>query len=86
MPISGLNTGMSVTFSVHIMASSVWEATWPMLSPVTRQLQRSFSATFAAMRIMKRRIITVPRPSSHFSCISSWGLVKGTMCTFMPYW
>ena len=40
------------------------------------------------MRIIKRRVISVPSPSGHFSWISSCTLVNGTKYTFMPppYW
>ena len=83
-PISGRNTGMVTTASVQQRASMVWEATWPRLSPVISASAPNCLAMRSAMRIMKRRVISVPSSSGHFSWISSWHLVKGTRYTRMP--
>ena len=58
-PITGRNTGMVTTLSVVPRAVMVWLATWPMLSPVIRALACSICATRSAMRIIKRRMISV---------------------------
>ena len=78
MPMSGRNTGMPTTASVQVMASMVWLATCPRLSPVISARAPNLRARRSAMRIMKRRVMSVPRPSGHFSWISVCTLVKGT--------
>ena len=45
IPITGLNTGRSVTMSVQAMALTVWLATCPTLSPVISAPQSCFLAT-----------------------------------------
>ena len=69
-PISGRNTGISTTMLVVFRACMVWLATWPMLSPVMSASHCSCRATRSAMRIMKRRMISVVYSSGHFSWIS----------------
>ena len=60
------------------MASMVWLATWPRLSPVTRAPAPVRRATSAAMRIMKRRMRMVNISSGQERRSSSWMAVKGT--------
>ena len=59
MPTTGRSTGMSTTWPVTVMASMVWLATWPRLSPVTKALAPQRLATRWAMRIMNRRMTRV---------------------------
>ena len=59
------------TASVARMASMVWLATCPRFSPVTRAPQPLDSAIFSAMRIMKRRMMSVKYSSGQLRRISS---------------
>ncbi len=56
----------------------VWLATWPRFSPVTMALQPLLLGYHSAMRIMKRRMMSVKYSSGHLARISSWMCVKGT--------
>ena len=73
--------GRSTTAPVTSMASMVWLATWPRHSPVTRALAPHRRATSWAMRIMKRRMMTVNSSSGQERRSSSWMAVKGTTWT-----
>ena len=55
IPTSGLSTSIVVASAMLVMFSSVWEATWPMTSPVTSARARQRRASFSAMRIIRRR-------------------------------
>ena len=83
MPMHGRNTGSSHTAPVTAMAGMVWLATWPSDSPVMSAPQPYSTATFSAMRIINRRMMSVNSSSWHFSRISSWILVNGTTMTLM---
>ena len=71
MPMSGCSTGSESTAWVEAMASMVWLATWPRFSPVTTALAFHSLAMRSAMRIMKRRMMSVKYSSGHLSRISS---------------
>ena len=75
--------GSSVTARVTAMASIVWLATWPRFSPVTMARQELRCATRSAMRIMKRRMISVKYSSGHLARISSWMCVNGATSRHM---
>ena len=55
MPISGRNTSIGVAPAITVMFSSVCDATWPRLSPVTRARAPSRPPSAAAMRSIMRR-------------------------------
>ena len=65
--ISGRNTGSVQTSLVHARERMVWEATWPMLSPVIRASHSVAFAILSAMRIIKRRMMIVSSSCGHFS-------------------
>ena len=81
MPTTGRRMGRVVTAAVARMASMVWLATWPRLSPVTMAPAPHRWATCSAMRIMNRRMRTVNSSSGHLRRSSSWMAVKGTTWT-----
>ena len=63
---------------VQVMLSTVWEATCPRLSPVTKAPHSNFSAMRQAMRIMKRRMIVIMKLAGHSLWMASCISVKGT--------
>ena len=81
IPTSGMKIGMSTTAPVTVIASIVWEATWPRFSPVTRAPQPSSLARRWAISIMNRRIMRVKYSSGQLSRMASWISVKETMFT-----
>ena len=71
MPTRGWSTGRCTTAWVEAMASMVWLATWPRFSPVTMAFAPLSRAMRSAMRIMKRRMMSVKYSSEHLARISS---------------
>ena len=55
VPMSGRRIGIPTTSVVRAMFSSVCDATWPRLSPVTRARAPVFRAIASVIRAMKRR-------------------------------
>ena len=55
VPISGRSTGTVAAASMAAMFSSVWEATWPRLSPVVSASAPVWWAMASAMRTIRRR-------------------------------
>ena len=71
-PIRGRSTGIATEASVARMLSSVWEATWPRLSPVTRAPARSRRAISSATRNISRRYRITRRAGGAETEISRW--------------
>ena len=70
--------GIWTTAPVTAMASMVWEATWPRLSPVIRQPLSRERAMASVMRTMKRRVKMVKYSGEQVSRSTSCTWVKGT--------
>ena len=66
------------------MLSTVWLATWPRLSPVTRHSAPVRAARRVANRIMHARRRRVTSSSFALSLIRASTGVKGTTCRTMP--
>ena len=79
MPMSGRNTGISTASLVHWMAIIVWLATCPRLSPVMMAPHLSRFASSSAVLIINLLSSSMDMSSLHFSSISSWIAVNGTV-------